>query len=129
MSSKMVVRMAVLLGVGGLVGGCGDASSHGAPTTRPADQPGPPVVRVNITEAGCVPTNFTLQPGDVVFSVTNTGTKVAEMEVQWPNGHVKGDVEGIQPGHTRSLAVNLQVGTYRVRCPESARTGGTITVQ
>jgi iron uptake system component EfeO len=126
---RATVRLAAALAVGGLVG-CGGASSHATPTSRPADQPGPPIIPVDLTDAGCVPTSFTLRPGDVVFAVTNTGTKkVTEMEVQWPNGHVKGDVEGVQPGHSRSLALKLAVGTYRVRCPQSAPTGGTITVQ
>jgi hypothetical protein len=50
------------------------------------------------------------------------------MEVQDNNGHVRADVEGVTPGHTRSFIVQLKLGTYRVRCPETAPTGGTITV-
>jgi hypothetical protein len=127
MRPKIIVA---LVGGAGLLAGCGGASSHSAPTTRPADQPAPPAIPVSLTDTGCVPTTFTVHPGDVVFAVTNTGaTKVTEMEVQWPDGHVKGDVEGVQPGHTRSLLVNLQIGTYRVRFPEMAPSGGTITVR
>jgi hypothetical protein len=85
---------------------------------------------VELTDAGCTPDNFTLSPGDIEFRVTNNASsKVKEMEVQSEAGHVIGDVEGVTPGHTRSFVVNLKVGTYRVRCPEDAPTGGSITVK
>jgi iron uptake system component EfeO len=94
------------------------------------DDPSIPSVTVTLTDAGCQPSSFDLAAGDVVFTVTNGGTtKVKEMEVQDANGHLRGDVEGVQPGQTRSFLVKLEPGaTYRVRCPEDAPTGGTITV-
>jgi iron uptake system component EfeO len=109
------------------ISACGSSDK---PTARPSDDPGPPVVAVTLTDAGCVPDNFNLHPGDVEFRVTNSGTtKTKEMEVQDPDGHVRGDVEGVQPGKTRSFTMKLNVGTYRVRCPEDAPAGGTITVK
>jgi iron uptake system component EfeO len=94
------------------------------------DDPAAPSVAVTLTDTGCEPTSFDLPAGDVVFKVANGGTtKVKEMEVQDANGHLRGDVEGVQPGQTRSFVVTLEPGmTYRVRCPEDAPTGGTITV-
>src|ERR1700736_361962 len=114
-----------------LVTSCSSGSGGSASTTRPTDQPTTPPVPVTLTDAGCVPTDFSLHPGTVTFRVTNPKpgtTKVTEMEVQDSNGHVRGDVEGVTPGHTRSFIVALTAGTYRVRCPQSAPTGGTITV-
>jgi iron uptake system component EfeO len=106
---------------------CGSSDK---PAARPSDDPGPPVIAVTLTDAGCVPDTFALHPGDVEFRVTNNGSqKTKEMEVQTPDGHVRGDVEGVQPGHTRSFVMKLSVGTYRVRCPEDAPAGGTITVK
>lgn len=110
---------------------CSSGSGGSASTTRPTDQPTAPPIPVTLTDSGCDPTNFSLHPGTVTFRVTNPkpGTsKVTEMEVQDNNGHVRADVEGVTPGHTRSFIVALKIGTYRVRCPETAPTGGTITV-
>jgi iron uptake system component EfeO len=100
------------------------------PKSAVADDPSIPSVTVTLTDDGCQPSSFDLAAGDVVFTVTNGGTtKVKEMEVQDASGHLRADVEGVQPGQTRSLIVKLEPGaTYRVRCPEDAPTGGTITV-
>jgi len=110
-----------------LLAGCGSSSKS---NTRPKDDPPPPFRSVELTDAGCTPDNFTLASGDIEFSVTNNAsTKVKEMEVQSEDDHMVGDVEGVTPGHTRSFVVNLKVGTYRVRCPEDAPAGGSITVK
>ena len=88
-----------------------------------------PTYAVTLSDAGCNPDSFTLHPGVVVFKVTNSGsTSVKEMEIQDGQGHVRGDVEGVEPGTTRSFVVDLKTGTYRVRCPQTATHGGTITV-
>ena len=121
----------------------GTCSSSGGPKARPADDPGPPVINVTLTKTGCSPQSFTLKPGPVRFSVTNPEppekTKVGlhddpsgrptEMEIQNAQGHEINDVEGVQPGRTRSFLVNLEAHkTYRVRCPETQTPWGTITV-
>jgi len=107
---------------------CGDSTASPAPTLDP-NAPPPTTIPVTLTDAGCSPQDFTLKPGTVVFAVTNPGsTKVKEMEIQDAAGHVRGDVEGVGVGTTRSLIIELKPGTYRVRCPEDAATGGTITV-
>jgi hypothetical protein len=82
-------------------------------------------------DTGCSPASFSLPAGLATFQVTNPrpGAKVTEMEVQDDAGHLVNDVEGVQAGHTRSFTVDLRAGrTYRVRCPETQRPGGTITV-
>jgi iron uptake system component EfeO len=121
-SHVVLVALAVLA-----LGACSgdDTKSKAVP-----DDPAAPTIAVTLTDAGCQPSSFDLPAGDVVFTVTNSGTtKVKEMEVQDANGHLRGDVEGVQPGQTRSFVVTLKLGnTYRVRCPEDAPTGGTITV-
>ena len=108
-----------------LIAACGSSDK---PAARPSDDPGPPVVAVELTDAGCVPENFNLHPGDVEFRVTHTGSKNSEMEIQDTDGHVRGDVY-LEPGRTRSFVMELKVGTYLVRCPEDATTGGEITVK
>jgi iron uptake system component EfeO len=122
----LVARVALVALVGAA---CSSGGGQSASTTRPTDQPVAPPIPVTLTDAGCVPADFSLHPGTVTFRVTNPGSKkVTEMEVQDANGHVRGDVEGVTPGHTRSFLVDLKIGTYRVRCPQDAPTGGTITV-
>ncbi len=125
---RRAAAASVALALAGVIlSGCGGSGSSSA---KPSDQPGAPTIPVTLDDGGCTPTNFTVHAGDVVFAVTNpAGKKVTEMEVQDPNHHVRGDVEGVTAGHTRSFRVTLKAGvTYLVRCPESAPTGGTITV-
>ncbi|HEV3231946.1 MAG TPA: cupredoxin domain-containing protein [Candidatus Dormibacteraeota bacterium] len=87
------------------------------------------MISVSLSDAGCRPQDFNLHPGTVIFAVSNAGsTKVEEMEISDGQGHVKGDVEGVAPGQSKSFVVDLKAGSYRVRCPQDAPTGGTITV-
>jgi uncharacterized cupredoxin-like copper-binding protein len=119
--------------------GCG---SSGSDKLRPPDGPPPPEVSVTLTKTGCSPQNFRLKAGYVIFKVTNPPTgdsgiglhddkegRPTEMEVQNAQGHAINDVEGVQPGHTRSFLVKLEAGkTYRAACPEDQKPWGTITV-
>jgi uncharacterized cupredoxin-like copper-binding protein len=122
------VALAALAAVAALV--LMSCSSHDDESKSVPDDPSAPTVTVTLTDDGCQPSSFDLAAGDVVFKVTNGGTtKVTEMEVQDANGHLRGDVEGVRPGQTRSFVVTLKLGdSYRVRCPEDAPAGGTITV-
>lgn len=111
----------------------GACSSSATPKARPADDPKPREIKVTLTTSGCNPANFTLKPGPVLFVVTspksNASGVATEMEVQNEAGHAINDVEGVQPGRTRSFLVQLETGKkYLVRCPEEQRPGGTITV-
>lgn len=118
-----VAAALIVAGCGG--GGATSASTAAAGTPTSAT----PVIAVKLSDAGCTPSSFSLHPGTIIFSVTNTGsTDVEEMEISDQQGHVQGDVEGVQPGTTRSFVVDLTQGTYRVRCPEDAPTGGTLTI-
>jgi iron uptake system component EfeO len=99
------------------------------PTTPASAAPSATTVRVTLTDAGCEPDSFNLHPGTIIFLVTNGGsTSVREMEVRDQRGNVRGDVEDVQPGQTRSFVVDLKPGTYRVACPQTATHLGTLTV-
>jgi hypothetical protein len=56
-----------------------------------------------------------LYAGLVTFEVTNGGDTVHGFEVAGPG--MDEEIEGIPPGETRTLQVDLQPGTYRVYCP------------
>jgi hypothetical protein len=110
------------------VAGCGSpaATSSAAATATAGAAAGIPVT---LSDAGCTPNSFSLHPGSIIFTVTNSGsTKVEEMEVQDQQGHVRGDVEGVQPGQTRSFVLDLTAGVYNVKCPQDATVFGTLTV-
>jgi hypothetical protein len=122
------VRRSIVVGILALTA-CGGGSSTPATTTRPPDQPAPPVVAVTLTSTGCSPQSFSLRQGPTLFQVTNPGASVTEMEIQDAAGHLVNDVEGVGKGRTRSFLVNLRLGVeYRVRCPETQKPWGSITV-
>ncbi len=125
-----LVGMTAALCVAG-VAACGGSSAAGTPTA-PATGTGAAeaqAIPVKLSDAGCTPSNFSLHPGTIIFTVTNTGsTKVEEMEVDDQQGHVRGDVEGVQPGQTRSFVLDLAAGVYDVKCPQEATVFGTLTV-
>jgi len=107
---------------------CGGTAEPATPSIDPAAPP-PPTIAVTLTDEGCDPRDFHLAPGIVVFAVSNpNGARVKEMEIQDTDHHVRGDVEGVGKGATRSLIVDLRAGSYLVRCPEDAADGGLITV-
>ena len=95
-------------------GGAGRVQQLRRAQRRPADDPGPPVIKVTLTKTGCSPQSFTLKPGPVRFSVTNPeppeksevglhddpNGRPTEMEIQNAQGHEINDVEGVQPGRT-----------------------------
>ncbi len=128
--SRALGALAVIAAAGGLSAGCGSSGSGPAATSGPATPTSTaPVIAVTLSDQGCTPDSFSLHPGTTIFSVTNSGsTDVEEMEIRDQQGHVRGDVEGVQPGQTRSFVVDLPVGSYLVRCPQEATSGGTITV-
>jgi iron uptake system component EfeO len=124
-----VMRRSAAAAAAACMAGCGGGTTPSGTTAAGTPTSAAPVVPVKLSDAGCTPSNFSLHPGTIIFSVTNTGsTTVEEMEVDDEQGHVRGDVEGVQPGQTRSFVVDLAAGTYEVRCPQQATTFGTLTV-
>jgi iron uptake system component EfeO len=124
----LLVVLCVLLGTA--CGGGSSSEKDSGEVGSSVKAPNAPTVPVNLSDAGCDPSSFSIHPGSVIFSVTNTGsTKVREMEIADTQGHVRGDVEGVGPGQTRTFVVNLEAGTYQVRCPQTAPNIGTLTVE
>ena len=109
------------------IGGCSEAPA-GSPATETA---------VVVTDSSITPTPATLAAGDVTLKITNSGTTLHELEVfTLPAGvdvtkltvaghlaltaaagmEVVDEIEGIVPGATPSLTVNLSPGTYALLC-------------
>ncbi|HEX6497818.1 MAG TPA: cupredoxin domain-containing protein [Micromonosporaceae bacterium] len=87
------------------VAGCGAGDSAAAQS-----------VAVTATDTTCALARTDLPAGTTEFTVTNKGTKVTEFYVYGSDGSVKGEVEDIGPGVTRSLRADLKAGQYEAAC-------------
>jgi iron uptake system component EfeO len=71
-------------------------------------------------------------PGTQVFDLHNSGASGTEVDLTDPRtGKLYGEVEGLAPGTTRQLLVDLGSGTYAFKCLQEdtdAVTGPTVTV-
>jgi iron uptake system component EfeO len=85
-------------------------------------------VAVTATDTDCQVATTTLKGGTTEFSVTNRGGKTTEFYVYDGGGRVKGEVEDIGPGVSRTLRVTLAAGTYEGAC-KPGQTGDGIRVK
>ena len=92
---------------------CSDEGSvsEGAGAAGSADT----TVTVSATDSACTLSSTTATPGSVAFVVTNTGTKVNEFYL-YEGDAVRGEVENIGPGLTRTLTVDVTAGAYTTAC-------------
>jgi iron uptake system component EfeO len=93
---------------------------------------------VTLTDKGCSPAKLTATSGPVTLNVKNGGTpKVSELELLSKDGIILGERENIVSGISGSFTLNLQPGTYKLRCPNGDEnadgvlvvTGDTISTQ
>ena len=88
-------------------------------------------VSITVTEARFDPNQIDAKAGKIEFYVTNKGKQTHEFEI-FKEGKLVDEVEGITPGLTRELEVELEAGTYEFKClepgHEEAGEKGTITV-
>ena len=86
-------------------------------------------VHVTLTTAGCDPATLQLAAGPTTFVMTNRdAAAVTEFEVL-RGGTVVGEVEDVAPGLERSFSLNLDPGTYDLKCPGGTTADtGTLTV-
>jgi iron uptake system component EfeO len=114
--------LTLLLALG--LAACGGAASGPAGSV--------PVVLISAHEYAFDPSTVEIETGPVRFEVTNTGTVEHELEIIDAGGTVVDEVEGLVPGLTRELTVDLEPGTYTYVCRiaghEEAGMKGTLTV-
>ncbi len=117
-----LARLAAGLALGAALAACGGA---GAPSASGAK------VDVSAVEYKFLPAQIAVPAGRVTFSVTNNGQAEHEFEVLQGDAIV-GEVEGLVPGLTRSLTVDLAPGSYTFVCRLAAHDTlgmtGTLTV-
>jgi iron uptake system component EfeO len=110
--------------LGAVLASCGGAASEPAGSA--------PVVRIAAFEYAFDPSTVEVGAGPVTFEITNTGTVEHEFEILDAGDGVVDEVEGLVPGLTRGLTVDLDPGTYTYVCRiaghEEAGMKGTLTV-
>jgi iron uptake system component EfeO len=115
--------------LGVLVAGCAPADV--APSTAGGGSSASASIAVTASEFAFAPSTVTTAAGTTTFAVTNAG--VAEHEFEILKGdQVVDEVEGLVPGITRELTVDLAAGSYTYVCRlsghEEAGMKGTLTV-
>ncbi|MBS1886235.1 MAG: cupredoxin domain-containing protein [Actinobacteria bacterium] len=82
-----------------------------------------------LTDAGCEPRRASAPAGPIDFTVENGGTtKYSELEVL-DGETILGERENVTAGLSRSFALTLEAGEYKVRCREGGGPGeATLTV-
>jgi len=77
-------------------------------------------VRVTLTNDGCVAEPAEIPAGPVTFSIRNEGgSAVSEAELVIGT-KILGEKEGLTPGLSGSLSLNLAAGEYEMYCPHAA---------
>lgn len=84
-------------------------------------------VAVTATDTSCRVAKTDLDAGKTTFEVTNRGSDVTEVYVYARGDEVKGEVENIGPGTSRTFGVDLGAGRYEVACKPGMKGDGIRT--
>ncbi|HEY7735866.1 MAG TPA: cupredoxin domain-containing protein [Candidatus Limnocylindrales bacterium] len=107
----------------------GGSSSHSAGVSSPSAAGS--TLSVTASEYTFDPSTLTTSAGTVTFEVTNSGNEEHEFEI-FQGETVVDEVEGLLPGITNELRVDLAAGDYIYVCKlpghEEAGMKGTLTV-
>ncbi len=110
------VALIFTLAVAFVVAGCG-GQEHGGPAGDGAAGGGgaAQTIQVSATDFAFDPANISASAGEIAIELTNDGEVPHAIEVEG-NG-VEKSSEGIQPGESTTLTLDLGEGTYEVYCP------------
>ena len=82
-------------------------------------------IAVTSTDTACEVAVTSAPAGAVTFAVANDGSETTEFYVYEEDGTtIVGEVEGIGPGLTRDLTVDLEQGTYVTACKPGEKGDG-----
>ena len=127
--ARIGLRAAVVLTVAAAVGACssGPAGSPAPVTPVPSG-----VIAVEAKDFAFTPSALTASAGSVTFSVRNAGSQEHEFEI-FQGETVVNEIEGLVPGLTKSLTLDLQAGDYTFMCKinghDKLGMKGTVTVR
>ncbi len=123
-----VAAASLVLTIGIAVAACGPAASDDGGGEVPS---GATVVDVTALEYRFEPASVSVPAGPTAFRVKNSGAEEHEFEV-FQGDRLVEEIEGLVPGLTRTLTVDLDPGEYTYVCKlpghEQAGMTGTITV-
>jgi iron uptake system component EfeO len=90
------------------------------------------VIAVEAKDFAFTPSALTASAGSVTFSVRNAGSQEHEFEI-FQGETVVNEIEGLVPGLTKSLTLDLQAGDYTFMCKinghDQLGMKGTLTVR
>jgi iron uptake system component EfeO len=92
-------------------------------SSKPVDR----TVAVEGSDTACTPAQTSVQAGVIAFTFSNSGTKENELYVLRENGDVVGEREGVGPGTTAELVVEVEAGSYRLTCKPGQQGDGIST--
>ena len=112
---KVATAGALGLALVALAGCTDNAPSTGAASGTAGSGAGPRTVSSTDTE--CTLSAATAPSGNLVFNVTNNGSKITEFYLLGEDGlRIVGEVENIGPGLSRDLVVRAAPGSYHAAC-------------
>ncbi|WP_322974361.1 EfeM/EfeO family lipoprotein [Actinacidiphila epipremni] len=115
-----------------LVAGSGGSSRHGAASAAGTPDDGLPHTAIEVSTGTCGRGWTKPRPGRQVFDLHNISATASEVYLDDPRtGKIYGEVDGLAPGTSRPLTVDLGSGSYAFKCLENdadAVTGPTVVV-
>lgn len=109
---RVIVPLIVLAATG--MGACSSKATEG-------------VIAITATNDTCKVAEANLKAGKSTFAVKNNGGDVTEVYIYAKGDEVKGEVENVGPGTSRSFAANLVAGSYEVTCKPGMKGDGIRT--
>lgn len=108
-----VAAVVLATGTGGGSAGSGSDDARNAA----ASSDGLPHTAVDVSTGGCGKGWTDPRPGTQVFDLHNTGINATEVYLSDPaTGKFYAEIEGLAPGRTRPMLVDLGSGTYVFKC-------------
>ncbi|PWJ53765.1 high-affinity iron transporter [Quadrisphaera granulorum] len=71
---------------------------------------------LTVTDTQCAPGFSTASAGTQVFQVTNSSSRIVEVNLDDASGGIVGEIETLAPGTTAPMSATLGSGTYTVKC-------------
>ncbi|RDI55773.1 cupredoxin domain-containing protein [Nocardia mexicana] len=107
MRTRLLRHAVIALAAAGLAVAC----------TEKGGDDGSGAIAVTNTDDSCELSRTSAPVGAITFEVRNKGTRITEFYLYTPDGKVVSEVEGIGPGLSRSMTVQVtEPGTYSTAC-------------
>ena len=109
--ARRIVTTAAVTGLALTAVACSSTSTSTSTTTEL-----PKAFAVALTDTGCTPGTFTVDPGPTRITITNQSGSKSEFEIRTAKPSIVAESEGIAAGADADLDVTLDPGTYDLAC-------------